>query len=40
MSEGLDALWEAWAEALPSVISELGMDWENATELDSRHRLS
>ncbi len=36
LPERLDALWEAWVEAFPTVISRLGMEWGNVTEIASR----
>lgn len=40
LPERLDALWEAWVAAFPSVLPRLGMDGSNVIDLDSRRRLS
>lgn len=40
LPERLDALWEAWVVAFPNVVSRLGMDWGNVTDLDSRRLMS
>ena len=38
LPERLDALWEAWVTAFPSVLPRLGMDGSNLVDLDSRRR--
>ena len=38
LPERLDALWEAWVQAFPSVVPRLGMQWNNVTEIDARQR--
>jgi integrase len=38
LPERLDALWDAWVAAFPSVPGRLGMYWGNVTDLDSHRR--
>ena len=38
LPDRLDALWEAWVRAFPTVIPSLGMEWSNVRELDVKRR--
>lgn len=40
LPERLDALWEAWVDAVPSVLPRLEMDESNVIDLDARRHSS